>query len=137
MNNVIDVNRLVEKAIVARSNAYTPYSKFNVGCAVLLKNGEIVMGSNIENASFGLTNCAERSALFSAFSQGYRGDDIVALAVVGDTEQFISPCGACRQVIIELVNDNTQIILSNLKGDIKILDKHALLPFSFTSKDLE
>lgn len=128
---------LIKKAIQARENAYTPYSKFNVGCAVLLKDGTVIIGSNIENASYGLTNCAERSALFAAYSKGYRQDDVVSMAIVGDTEDVISPCGACRQVISELVNDKTIIYLSNLKNDLKEVNKHDLLPFSFTDKDME
>jgi cytidine deaminase len=127
---------LMQEAKEAMKKAYTPYSKFNVGCALLLKDGTVVHGANIENASYGLTNCAERSALFSAFSQGYRKEDIVKMAVVGDTDSFISPCGACRQVISELVNDQTEIYLTNLKGDTKQLNKRELLPFYFSEADL-
>ena len=127
---------LIQEAIEARTKAYTPYSKFNVGCAILLKDGTVIKGANIENASYGLTNCAERSALFTAFSQGYRQEDVIMLAVVGDTESFISPCGACRQVIVELVNDDTMIILANLNNNTKELTKAELLPFSFSQKDL-
>lgn len=128
--------RLIEEAKKARENAYTPYSKFKVGCAILLKDGKLVYGANVENASYPVTNCAERSALFAAYSQGYREDDIVKMAVVGDTEDFIAPCGACRQVISELVSNETEIILANLKGAVKVVNKHDLLPFSFTKKDL-
>lgn len=130
-------DELLKKAIEARNNAYTPYSKFNVGCALLLKDGSIITGANIENASYGLTNCAERSALFAAYSQGYRKDDVVKMAVIGDTDNFISPCGACRQVISELVNDDTEIILANMSNKVKVVNKNDLLPFSFTNKDLE
>lgn len=128
--------QLIQEAKEAMKKAYTPYSKFNVGCAILLKDGTVIHGANIENASYGLTNCAERSALFSAYSQGFREKDIVKLAVVGDTDSFISPCGACRQVIGELVNDDTTIILSNMNDQLKVLDKHELLPFGFSKKDL-
>lgn len=129
--------QLIIKAKEVREKAYTPYSKFNVGCAILLKDGNVVTGANIENASYGLTNCAERSALFSAYSQGYRQNDILSIAIVGDTKDVISPCGACRQVISELANNETKIILTNLKNDIKIVSKAELLPFSFSQKDLK
>lgn len=132
MNN----EQLIEQAIIAMNKAYAPYSKFSVGCALLMKDGEIIHGANIENASYGLSNCGERSALFAAYSRGYRKEDIVKMAVVGNTDRFISPCGACRQVINELVNDDTIIILANLKGDIKVTNKAELLPFSFTDQDL-
>jgi cytidine deaminase len=128
---------LIKQAKIAWQSAYTPYSKFNVGCALLLRDGNVILGANIENASYGLTNCAERSALFSAYSQGYRREDIVKMAVVGDTDSFISPCGACRQVILELVGDETEIYLSNFSGTTKQLTKHELLPFGFTSQDME
>ncbi len=128
---------LIQKAIDVMEQAYTPYSNFNVGCSLLMKNGNVVCGANIENASYGLTNCAERSALFAAYSLGYRKDDIVSMVIVGDTEKFISPCGACRQVISELVSGDTEIILTNLKNDIKIVNKYDLLPFGFTDKDME
>lgn len=129
--------QLIEEARKARENAYTPYSKFKVGSAILLKDGTVVHGANIENASYPVTNCAERSALFAAYSQGYREEDIVKLAVIGDTDDFISPCGACRQVISELVSDRTEIILSNLNGKVKVVNKHELLPFSFSKADLD
>ncbi len=132
----MDKKELIKQAVKAMGNAYTPYSKFNVGCSILLKDGNVITGANIENASYGLTNCAERSALFAAYSQGYRQDDIVSMAIVGDTDTVISPCGACRQVISELVSDDTEIILTNLKEDIKIVNKHDLLPFGFTDKDM-
>ena len=130
-------DELRKKAIEAMQNAYTPYSHFNVGCSLLMKDGEVVSGANIENASYGLTNCAERSALFAAYSKGYRKEDIVTMVVVGDTEDVISPCGACRQVISELVSDDTEIIRTNLKDDRVVVTKNQLLPFSFSSKDME
>ena len=96
------MNKVIEAATLARENSYAPYSKFRVGAALLLKNGEIIRGCNIENASYGLCNCAERTALFTAYAKGYRKDDIVAMSISGDTEGPISPCGACRQVMSEL-----------------------------------
>lgn len=133
----MEKKELIQKAIDAMSKAYAPYSKFHVGCSLLMKDDTVITGANIENASYGLSNCAERSALFAAYSQGYRQDDIISMVVVGDTDTVISPCGACRQVISELVNADTEIILTNLKQDIQIVNKFDLLPFGFTDKDME
>ena len=95
-------DRLLDLARKAQENAYAPYSKFRVGAAVLLENGEVFAGCNVENASYGLTNCAERSAIFAAVSRlGAANVKIRALAVVNDHDVPCSPCGACRQVIAE------------------------------------
>lgn len=123
--------QLVQEAILARKNTYSPYSKFGVGAAILMRDGKVIHGANIENASYGLSNCAERSALFQAYSQGYQKEDIVMMAITGDTLNPISPCGACRQVMNELLPKNTPIFLSNLTGKIKETSIHELLPYSF------
>lgn len=128
--------KLYEKARYAYQNAYTPYSKFNVGAVLLLKDGSMITGSNVENASYGLSNCAERSALFAAYSLGYRRDDIEKMMVIGNTKTPISPCGACRQVISELINPDVEVILTNLNQDIKRFTVKELLPYSFTDGDL-
>lgn len=125
---------LIDKAIEARKQAYTPYSNFQVGAAVLTKNSHIFLGCNIENASYGLTNCAERTAIFKAISEGEK--DIEAIVVVGDTDGPISPCGACRQVMAEFCDENTKVILTNLKGDVVETSIKQLLPGFFSSKDL-
>ena len=122
---------IVDEAKKAMKNAYAPYSKFKVGAAILLKDGKVVYGANIENSSFGLCNCAERSALFSLYSNGYKKSDIVEMAIVADTKNAVSPCGACRQVIAELVPKKTKITLSNLTGDTKVTNISELLPYSF------
>ena len=122
---------LIEKAIEGRKNAYVPYSNFMVGAAVLLKDGTIITGCNVENASYGFSMCAERNTLFKMVSMGYRKEDTVAMAVVGDTEGPISPCGACRQVMVELLNPNTKIYLANLQGKVKEMTLEELLPYSF------
>ena len=127
---------LVKEACKAREKAYVPYSRFKVGAALLTKNGKIYHGCNIENASYGLTNCAERSAFFSALSDGCRAGEFVKLAVVGQTDDVISPCGACRQVISELAEKDCQIILANLNGKIKKTFIAELLPGAFSSADL-
>lgn len=136
MNKNINVEEkfiLVKKAY---DNAYAVYSNFQVGAVVVLKNGEYVIGSNVENASYGLANCAERSALFAAYSLGYRKDDILELVVTANTTGPVSPCGACRQVISELMNADALVTMTNLKGDIKTVKVVELLPFSFNEGDL-
>ncbi|HHT39593.1 MAG: cytidine deaminase [Acholeplasmatales bacterium] len=127
---------LIKEAIKAREKAYVPYSNFKVGAAILLKDGQVIHGANIENASYGLSNCAERSVLFSFYSQGYQKEDIKAMAVVGDTEEPISPCGACRQVMNELLPKETPIYLANLKGKQKKTLVTELLPYSFNKIEL-
>ena len=119
---------LLNAALSARERAYAPYSKFLVGAAVLAKSGKIYAGCNIENASYGLTVCAERNALFSAVGAGER--EFTALCVVGDTGAPISPCGACRQVMAEF--KIPRIILANLKGDVKEYTLEELLPYGFS-----
>jgi cytidine deaminase len=121
----------IDEALLARSRAYTPYSNFKVGAAILLKNGKYIHGANIENASFGLTNCAERSALYSLYSQGYRKEDIVSITVIANDHGPVSPCGACRQVMHELMPKDTKIILANLKGETMETTPDGLLPYAF------
>lgn len=123
--------QLVQEAILARKKTYSPYSKFGVGAAILMRDGKVVHGANIENASYGLSNCAERSALFQVYSLGYHKEDILMMAITGDTLNPISPCGACRQVMNELLPKHTPIYLSNLTGSIKETNIRELLPYSF------
>ena len=130
------MKKLQEAAIKAMENAYVPYSHFKVGAALLLKDGSIVMGCNVENASYGLCNCAERTALFKAYSDGVQKDDIVAMSIAGATDGPISPCGACRQVMAELLNPETPVYLTNVKGDLKEVNVKDLLPYSFSGSDL-
>lgn len=125
-------NELIETAKKYRERAYCPYSKFQVGAAVLTKQGNIYGGCNIENASYPLTNCAERTAVFKAVSEGERSFE--AIAVVGDTEGPCSPCGACRQVMAEF--RIPRIIMANLKGDVKEVSLEEILPFAFTDEEL-
>lgn len=127
---------LVYEAIEARDLSYSPYSKFAVGAALLTKDGEIYRGANIENASFSLTMCAERNAIFNAYCHGVTQDDIEALAIVADTELPVSPCGSCRQVLSELFPHDKKIYLANLRGDIKETTVDELLPYSFDSDDI-
>ena len=127
-----EIQKLIDRAIVAREKTYSPYSHFGVGAALLCENGAIYEGCNIENASYGLTNCAERTAIFKAVSEGRT--NFKALAVVADTEGPCAPCGACRQVISEF--DIPQIILANLKGNYKVVSLDELLPFRFGADSL-
>lgn len=126
---------LMEQSKVARENAYVPYSKFPVGAALLAKDGTVFEGCNIENASFGLTNCAERTAIFKAVSQGIK--EFEAIAIVADTDGPCSPCGACRQVIAEFCAPTMPVYLTNLKGDVLETTVEALLPGAFTPEDLQ
>lgn len=121
----------------ARELSYSPYSHFAVGAAVMLKDGKIFYGANIENASYPLCMCAERNALYNAYMHGAKKKDIIGLAICADTDEPCSPCGACRQVISELMNPETPIYLTNLKGDVKETNSKELLPFAFDSKDLK
>ena len=130
------MKKLMEASVKAMENAYVPYSKFQVGAALLLKNGEIITGCNVENASYGLCNCAERTALFRAYALGYRKDDIIAMSIAGATDGPISPCGACRQVMAELLNSKTPVYLTNVKFDVKETSVEELLPYSFSGSDL-
>ena len=127
-----ELQKLIQVAIEMRKQSYSPYSNFAVGAAVLSNDGYIYGGCNIENASYGLTNCAERTAIFNAVSDGKR--NISAIAVVADTDRPCSPCGACRQVIGEF--KIPCIIMANLKGEYKKVTLEELLPFSFSNTDL-
>jgi len=131
----VEPKQLIDEAIAASKQAHVPYSHFHVGAALLTTDGKIYRGCNIENASYGLTNCAERTAIFKAVSEGDK--QFSAIAVVGDTDGPISPCGACRQVLAEFCDDHTQIILANLKGDFVITNINDILPGYFSSKDLQ
>src|SRR4029453_1536552 len=122
---------LLERQKPPGEPAYAPYSNFRVGAALLTNDGRVFPGCNVENASYGLCNCAERTAFFSAIAAGCKRGDFAALAVVGDTDGPISPCGACRQVILELGGDELPVVLTNLKGDIHETTAAAQLPNAF------
>lgn len=130
----MNVKELIEEAKIARDKAYVPYSKFKVGAALLTEDGKVYHGCNIENAAYSMCNCAERTALFKAYSEGVK--NFTAMAVVADTDRPCSPCGACRQVIAELCPKDMQIILTNLKGEIQELTIEELIPGAFSPEDL-
>lgn len=125
------ISRLITHALAARRLAYAPYSNYQVGAALLLKSGKIVRGCNVENASYGLTICAERSAVVSAVSAGYR--EFVAIAVA--TRDGGSPCGACRQVLSEF-GPNLIVIMCDESGGRTISSIAELLPLGFASSSL-
>lgn len=128
--------QLIEKAIEARSLSYSPYSKFAVGAALLCKDGKVFAGANVENSSYPLCMCAERNALYHALMNGYKKSDFLALAIVADTKEACSPCGACRQVISELFPKDGKIYLSNLNGVLEETNIAELLPLAFSGDDL-
>ena len=130
-------NQLIAKALEARKLSYSPYSQFAVGAALLCKDCQVFLGANVENSSYPLCMCAERNALYNAMMNGYKKDDFVALAIVADTDEACSPCGACRQVISELFPKEGKIYLSNLKGTVKETNIMELLPFAFSGDDLK
>jgi cytidine deaminase len=133
----MDNQKLIDEAKAARLKAYTPYSNFKVGAALLTKDGKVFHGCNVENASYGLCNCAERTALFSAIAQGCQPGDFEKIAVVGETDGPIAPCGACRQVILELGGNELPVVLTNLKGDVFETTAAAQLPNAFGGHDLK
>lgn len=132
----MDEKLLIAAAKEAMQNSYSPYSNFAVGAALLTKDGEVFKGANIENASYPLSMCGERNAVYHAYNRGVKKEDIKALVIIGDTTGPISPCGACRQVLHELLPADTKIILTNLAGDIKVTNTNELLPFAFDESDL-
>lgn len=130
--------KIIEDLIVAAKEAmdyaYVPYSKYPVGASLLTTDDEIITGCNIENASYGLTNCAERTALFKSVSQGKK--DFKAIAVICKGEILASPCGACRQVIAEFLEQQAPVILANESGEYQLTSVKELLPGAFTPKSL-
>ncbi|MBM7712165.1 cytidine deaminase [Enterococcus xiangfangensis] len=124
----------IDIAVDALDKAYVPYSKFPVGACLVTKDGKTYQGINIENASFGLTNCAERTAFFKAVSEGER--EFSHLVVAGHTPEPISPCGACRQVMAEFCDPAMPVTLVGDNGTVKEMTVEGLLPYIFTDKDL-
>jgi cytidine deaminase len=129
----MDYKKLVKYALKARKNSYSPYSGFRVGAALLTRSGAIVTGCNIENSSYGLTICAERTALFKALSDGYSA--FTAIAIASDEDGFTPPCGACRQVLIELAGD-VDVVMARPDGTFRIEPLDRLIPNAFTGTNL-
>ena len=125
---------LLQLAMEASKNAYVPYSNFHVGAALECSDGTVFTGCNVENSSYGATNCAERTAIFKAVSEGHR--DFVRIAVYSpDSDIFAMPCGICRQVMVEF-NYDMELILSKANGEIKVMSLRQLLPEAFTPDSL-
>ena len=124
---------LIDLAIETSKKAYVPYSHFPIGAVLVAKNGQIFTGVNIENASFGLTNCGERTAIFKAVSEGVT--DFEELIVYGETEQPVSPCGACRQVMAEFFSKDLKVTLVAKDKSTVVMTVRELLPCSFTNLD--
>jgi len=120
---------LLNAAQEAKANAYAPYSNFHVGAALRTVSGKIFSGCNVENTSYGLTNCAERTAIFKMVSAGEQ--QIAEILVIGDTETFLPPCGGCRQVIAEFSTNETAVYMCNKNGDITQTTVAELMPFTF------
>ena len=125
---------LVNIAKEAMENAYAPYSHFKVGAALLAKDGRVFQGCNIENASYGATNCAERTAIFKAVSEGVR--EFEAIAIVASSGAYASPCGICRQVLFEFLPEGKVILDSDEKG-MATFSVQELLPFGFRGEDIK
>ena len=125
---------IVKEAIKAREKAYAPYSNFKVGAALITEDGTIYSGCNIENASYGASNCAERTTIFKAVSEGHT--TIKKIAVVGDMSAFTSPCGICRQVIAEFASDDIEIIIVKNEDEYQVKTLEEILPGAFTKADL-
>ncbi|MBE6895352.1 MAG: cytidine deaminase [Ruminococcaceae bacterium] len=136
MANITDNDRalLVQKAIEARNNAYAPYSKFSVGAAVLGADGKIYTGCNIENVSYGMTMCAERTALFKMVSEGCTKFAAIAI-VAGENATDGAPCGACRQVMGEFADglENTEVLLASLNGNYITETVASMMPYPFVN----
>lgn len=134
MTNITNITneQLIALAKKAMNNAYVPYSKFHVGAALLTGTGKVYTGCNVEIASFGATNCAERTAVWKAVSEEGR-IKIVRIAIASDDENYIYPCGICRQVLAEFADDNMEVICTNKNGEYKLIRFGDILPNAFRS----
>jgi len=134
----VDFSKLAQAALKAREFSYAPYSKFRVGAALLGASGTVYTGCNVESAAYSPTNCAERTALFKAVSEGER--NFTAIAIAGAPEngkaQFCYPCGVCRQMLNEFFTPLTKVIIVKTENDYKAHDFSELLPFGFGAENL-
>ncbi len=131
----MNYSKLLEIANKAKSNSYSPYSNFRVGAVLVAKNGSLYTGTNVENSSYGLTNCAERTAVFKAITEGEQ--EFSTVVITSDSDDFITPCGACRQVLMEICGPDLEVIMSNANNEIRILKLSELLPLSFNKDFLD
>jgi cytidine deaminase len=128
----IQKEELLAAACAVRANSYAPYSNYRVGAAILLPDGHVITGVNVENASYGLSNCAERTAVFKAVTEGYK--EVLAVAIY--TDNGGSPCGACRQVLVEFAGD-IPVLLSDAAGEVQETTLYTLLPAHFGPEHLD
>jgi len=126
---------LALKAVEAKINAHAPYSNFRVGAALLTENSKLYTGCNVENASYGLSNCAERTAIFKAVSEGEK--KFTKIAIASDAESFCPPCGACRQVMLEFMDPEAVVVLINPQNQIKEFTLKQLIPYNFNDNFLK
>lgn len=136
MENTLREN-LFNLCKAAYKNAYVPYSNYPVGAALITKDMKAFMGANIENAAYGSTTCAERVCVYSAYANGVRKEDIAGFALISNSKKLAMPCGACLQVLEELLEPTTTIYVFNLDGDCVETDIATLLPYPFSKRDLE
>jgi cytidine deaminase len=132
-----DPKQLLEAAREAGTKAYVPYSNFRVGAVFMDAAGHLHAGCNVENAAYSPTNCAERTALFRAIADGKQPGEFQVAAVIGDTDTPITPCGVCRQVMVELCRPDMPVVLGNLRGEFRVTTVLELLPGAFTKLDLK
>lgn len=132
--NEKEIKKLIEKALNARENAYAPYSGFRVGACLISKSGKAYLGCNIENAAYSPSNCAERTAIFKAVSEGER--DFKAIAIASDSDNYTFPCGVCRQVLAEFCGKDMQVVCADKNGEYTLTTLGELLPSAFTKEDL-
>lgn len=131
----MDYKSLIREAVEAKEMAYAPYSHFRVGAALVTKSGKIYRGCNIENVAFTPTNCAERTAFFKAVSEGEK--EFAAIAVTGDADDYLYPCGVCRQVMVEFCDlQEFKVIVANTEDDYKVFSLGELVPGAFNSEEL-
>ena len=131
----MDYKVLIKEAVAAKEMAYAPYSHFRVGAALLTKEGKIYRGCNIENVAFTPTNCAERTAFFKAISEGEK--EFAAIAVTGDADDYLYPCGVCRQVMVEFCDlQEFKVIVANTEDDYKVFSLGELMPGAFNAEEL-
>lgn len=131
----MNIETIIEKAFEAANNSYSPYSNFKVGACIEMKDGRYFLGTNIENASYGSTMCAERNAVYGAYCNGYHKNDIKQLAIVANSDNIVSPCGACLQVLVELLPLDCPIILANRRS-YEVTTIKELLPKAFIGESL-
>ncbi len=125
----MDYNKMINLADEAKEKAYSPFSKFKVGALLVAEDGTTFTGCNVENSSYGATNCAERTAIFKAVSEGYTKFD--KIAIMSSSGDFTYPCGICRQVIFEFFDEDGEIVLGNKDGEIKVVKVSEMLPEGF------